>query len=499
MIGADLKVEIRRLFYAEHWKVGTIASHLGVHYETVQAAVATDAFHRPRRGERASLVDPYRDFVKSTLAAYPALRSTRLYDMVKARGYPGSVVQLRRVVATMRPTTREAFLSLRVFPGEQAQVDWASFGTVTIGRAQRKLSGFVLTLSHSRALYLEFFLDQSLPSFLQAHVHALHDLGGVPRILLTDNLKSAVLARMPGVVRFNNAYLDLCAHYHTAPRPCAVAKGNEKGRVERAIQYIRHAFFAARPFTTLSDFNRQALLWRDEVAHQRPWAGDDHFTVAQAFEEERPALLPLPKHPFEAHHQETVRANKSLYVRFDLNDYSIPPEAICRTLTIIATVECVRILDGDRPVATHVRCWDRHAVIEDPAHRQALLTMKRRAIGQTPLTRLQRAAPQAEAFLLAASKRQLSVGGEAKRLLKLLDLYGQDALRLALAEALERQTPSSASVELVLEQNRRAARKKPPLPLDLTDRPELSSLHLEPQSLETYDALAATHDPDPEN
>lgn len=499
MIGSELKVEIRRLFYAEHWKVGTIASHLGVHYETVQAAVVTDTFHRPRLGERASVVDPYRDFVKSTLAQYPTLRSTRLYDMVKARGYPGSIVQLRRVVATMRPTSREAFLSLRVFPGEQAQVDWASFGTVTIGRAQRKLSGFVLTLSHSRALYLEFFLDQSLSSFLQGHVHALHDLGGVPRVLLTDNLRAAVLERTGGTIRFNTSYLDLCAHYHTAPRPCAVAKGNEKGRVERAIQYIRHAFFAARPFTTLGDFNRQALQWRDEVAHQRPWAGDDRLTVSEAFEAERPALLPLPKHPFEAHHHETVRANKTLLVRFDLNDYSIPPEAICRTLTTIATVETVRILDGDRQVAAHVRCWDRHAVIEDPAHAKALIARKRRAIGYTPLTRLQKAAPQAEAFLLAASKRQLSVGGETRRLLKLLDLYGQDALRLALTEALKRQTPSSASVELVLEQNRRAARKKPPLPLDLTDRPELSSLHLEPQRLETYDVLAATHDSDSEN
>jgi transposase len=497
VIGADLKVEIRRLFYGEHWKVGTIASHLGVHHETVDAAILTDAFHSPRPGERRSLVDPYRDFVKTTLSTYPSLRATRLFEMVKARGYPGSVVQLRRVVATMRPTSREAFLSLRVFPGEQAQVDWASFGTVTIGRAQRKLSGFVLTLSHSRALYLEFFLDQSLSSFLQGHVHALHDLGGVPRVLLTDNLRSAVLERIGGTVRFNNAYLDLCAHYHTVPRPCAVAKGNEKGRVERAIQYIRHAFFAARPFTTLCDFNRQALLWRDEVAHQRRWPGDDRLTVGQVLEQERPALLPLPVHPFEAHHHETVQANKTLYVRFDLNDYSIPPEAICRTLTVVATAATVRVLDGDRQVAAHVRCWDRHATIEDPAHRQALVALKRRAVGHTPLTLLQRAAPLAEAFLEAAAKRQLSVSRETKRLLNLLDLYGQDALRVALQEALSRQTPSSASVELLLEQNRRAARKKLPIPLDLTDRPELSSLHVEPQSLEIYDALA--NKPDSEN
>src|SRR5262249_34078750 len=186
-----------------------------------------------------------------------------------------------RVWPGRRPWVPEAFRRLETFPGEQARADWAHFGQVAIGRARRRLSGFLLTLSFSRALWLEFFLDQTLENFLLGHVHAFHDWGGVPRVLLTDNLRSVVLERHADAIHFHPRWLELAAHYHFAARPCRPARGNEKGRVERAIQFVRQSFFAARSFTTLADFNRQALAWRDQLAHQRPWPGDDSRTVAQ--------------------------------------------------------------------------------------------------------------------------------------------------------------------------------------------------------------------------
>ncbi len=139
MITPAQKANIRRLFYGEHWKIGTIASELGLHPDTVRAALEIE---RLKRGPapRAALTDPYRDLIQQTLAQHPRLRATRLYQMLRDRGYQGSVVQLRRVVATLRPAKPEAFLRLTTLPGEQAQADWASFGSVTIGRAQRRLS-----------------------------------------------------------------------------------------------------------------------------------------------------------------------------------------------------------------------------------------------------------------------------------------------------------------------------------------------------------------------
>ena len=167
---------------------------------------------------------------RETLQQHPRLRATRLYHMIQARGYRGSVVQLRRAVARIRPPAREPFLRLQTFPGEQAQVDWAHFGQVAVGRARRKLSCFVMTLSWSRALYLEFFFDQSMENFLRGHVHAFQAWNGQPRMILYGNLKSAVLERRGSQILFNPRLLELSAHYHFAPQPCQVRAGNQKGR-----------------------------------------------------------------------------------------------------------------------------------------------------------------------------------------------------------------------------------------------------------------------------
>ena len=188
MINPETRAEIRRYFFAEHWKIGTIAQELSVHPDAVRHAIESDRF---RRGPalRASIVDPYLEFVRQTLDQHPRLRATRIYQMIRERGYSGSIIQLRRSVARLRPPAREAFLRLQTFPAEQAQLDWAHFGQVAVGRARRTLSCFVITLSYSRALYLEFFFDQSMENFLRGHVHAFQEWGGQPRVILYDNLK----------------------------------------------------------------------------------------------------------------------------------------------------------------------------------------------------------------------------------------------------------------------------------------------------------------------
>src|ERR1035437_1736402 len=170
MIPPETRAEIRRYFYAEHWKIGTIARELNVHPDAVRNAIESERF-KSMQPLRASIVDPYIEFIRDTLERHPRLRATRIYAMVRDRGYTGSVVQLRRAVGRLRPQIREPFLQLHAFPGEQAQADWAHFGYAMVGRAKRALSCFVVTLSYSRALYLEFFFDQTMENFLRGHVH----------------------------------------------------------------------------------------------------------------------------------------------------------------------------------------------------------------------------------------------------------------------------------------------------------------------------------------
>jgi transposase len=237
MISLFQRAEIRRLFYAEHWPIGTIADAVGVHHETVRRALNRDRGIHPGPQIRPSALDPYKGFITATLEQYPRLRATRLWAMLRDRGYPGSAVQVRRYVRIVRPAARsEAYFRLDPLVGEQGQVDWGNFGAIQIGQARRVLSCFVLVLSWSRAVYARFALDQTLESFLRGHVEAFAALGGSPRALLYDNLKSVVLERSGEHIRFHPRLLELAGHYHFAPQPCAVARGNEKGRVERMIR-----------------------------------------------------------------------------------------------------------------------------------------------------------------------------------------------------------------------------------------------------------------------
>lgn len=441
MIAPDLIVKIRHLYFAEHWKIGTIATQLGLHHDTVRAAIGSASFNRTRRELSNQRTTAYLDFIRQTLKEYPRLRATRIFQMIRARGYQGSLSQLRRVVSALRPSVEEAFLQLRTFPGEQGQADWAHFGEVQIGRARRRLSCFVITLSYSRALSLRFFFDQGLENLLRAHVEAFREFQGSPRVILYDNMKQVVLRRRGEDVEFHPRILELAAHYHFAPKPCHPGRGNEKGRVERAIQFIRSSFFAARVFTTLEDFNHQAREWRDQIAHQRRWPEDDSRIVEDVFREEQSRLLQLPAHGFDCDLLVSVQTHKTIYVRFDLNDYSIPPDAVGRKLTLQVSPSSVRVLNGRTPVAEHRRSWDRHQVIEDPAHRQALLEEKRRAMGSSPSGRLRLAVPESETLLDQAFRRGESIGRSTTQLIELLDDYGAEELRSAIRQALERETP----------------------------------------------------------
>ena len=227
-IAPDLVAQILRLHEVEKWRVGTIARQLHVHRDAVRRVLAGNCAPVHTSPLRPSRIDPYRPFILATLAKFPTLTAARLHAMVAERGFVGAGSHFRLLIAGMRPRpAAEAYLRLRTLPAEQAQVDWGHFGHLQIGRARRPLMAFVMVLSHSRMVFLRFFLDARIDSFLRGHVEAFAALG-VARVLLYDNLKSAVLERQGDAIRFNPALLALAGHYRFEPRPVAPARGNEK-------------------------------------------------------------------------------------------------------------------------------------------------------------------------------------------------------------------------------------------------------------------------------
>ena len=490
-IPPDLEAQILRYHHVEKWRIGTIATQLNLHRSTVQRVLAQAGLPLHVAQPRASAVDPYLPFLKETLSKFPTLTASRLHAMVRERGYPGGPDHFRHLVALHRPRRpAEAYLRLRSFPGEQAQVDWGHFGTLEIGRARRPLMAFVMVLSYSRWIFLRFFLDARMENFLRGHVAAFAAFGGVPRVLLYDNLKSAVLERQGDAIRFHPTLLALAGHYRYEPRPVAVARGNEKGRVERAIRYVRDNFFAAREFADLADLNAQAEAWCQGPAAERPCPEDRSRSVGEVLAEEQPHLLALPENPFPTLERTEVKAGKTPYVRFDLNDYSIPHRHVRRLLTVVAEPARVRVLDGLTVLAEHPRSYDRGAQIEDPGHLEALVAAKREARQHRATDRLAHAVPASPVFLAQAAERGHPLAAITRELLGFLDSHGAEELQAAIESALERGVPHPHAVRLALEQRREARHLPPPLAVPLSPAARQRDVPVRPHSLDGYDRLA---------
>jgi transposase len=477
--------EIRRLYYAEHWKVGTIASQLSVHGDVVRRVLGM--LERERGGaERARLVEPYTDFITETLRAYPRLRATRLYDMLRGRGYEGSVRTLREYVAGVRPEPKkEAFLRTEPLMGEQAQVDWAHVGQVPVAGGQRALWLFVQVLSWSRALWGEFVLDTGAHSLSRSLVRAAGYFGGTPRQWLFDNPKAVVLERHREAVRFHPVLLEVAGHYRVQPRVCAVRKANQKGKVERAIRSLRERFLEGRTVRSVEQGNRELWAFLQEVDMARAHPVQPGRTVAECLAEERQRLLPLPPVPAATDRVQPVAVDSTAFIRFDTHSYSVPAAYAHSTLTLVADDCTVRLLDGEQEVARHERCWGRRQWLEAPEHRESLLALKRQASQAKGQDRLRSALPGVDTLFSRWVEAGRNIGTLTAATLRLLDAYGAELLNEALAEVLSRGMHDPGALAALCEQRRRA--KGQPLPLELHLGSHVPDRDVTPHSLERYD------------
>lgn len=489
-IDLDREKKILRYHHVEKWPIGTIARQLGVHHSVVRRVLSAAGIPKSDLMKKPSIIAPFLTFITDTLKTFPKLAASRLYEMVKNRGYMGGEDHFRHLMSLYRPRPpAEAYLRLRTLPGEQAQVDWGHFGYVEVGRARRPLMAFVMVLSYSRKIFLRFYLNAQMANFLRGHVAAFDAFGGVPKILLYDNLKSAVLERQGDAIRFHPELLEFSGHYHFEPRPVAVARGNEKGRVERAIRYIRDNFFAARSWKDIYDLNAQAIDWCEGISADRLCPEDKTRFVRDVFLEEQPHLLKLPDNPYYAEERVEVTVSKTPYVRFDLNDYSVPHDFVKRTLTVHATQTHVQIQDGANFIAEHIRSYDKGKQIETPDHIQALVEEKKKARHGRGQDRLINMIPSAQLFLTKAAERGYNLGSQVSTLLRLLDMYGALDCEIALKTAIEKDIPHVNTVRLILEKMADEKDQKPLMPVHLPDDDRVRQLSVKPHDLSRYDQL----------
>lgn len=482
---AEAEAEVVRLHYAEHWPVGTIATQLTLHPDVVKRVLGLGVARTPSQ-MKARMVDPYREFIDDTLRRYPKLLATRLYDMVRERGFAGGVRTLREHVALVRPRRRrEIYLTTETLPGEQAQVDWAFVGKLPFPGGERQLWLFVMVMAHSRALWGEFVLDLSVNSLCRSLVRASTALGGVPRQWLFDNPKTVVLERVATAVRFHPTLLALCAAMRVEPRLCAVARPEHKGKVERAIRYLRDRFLAGRSIASVDEGNRALARFIADIGHARPHPRLAPRTVHDVFVDERPRLLSLPSPMPTTDRVEPAPVDSQAFVRFDTNRYSVPTTLADRTLTLVTDDKTVRVLDGATAIAVHPRSWGKRQDIERPEHRVELVAERKAARDLKGRDRLRIVAPGIDRLLERWALAGRSLAIRVTRTIKLLDLYGDDVFAAAVVDVVTRGLADVGAIAMACEKHRKDRGR--PVPVALVLPGYLDDADVIPHALETYD------------
>ena len=308
--------QIKDLHAHQGLNASQIAKALALDPRTVAYWLAQDHF-RPRQPRQVpSKLDPFKPEIVRLLERYP-YSAAQVFQRLREHGFDGGYSMVKAYVRTVRPTRQPAFLKLAFAPCECAQVDWGSFGAVPVGQTSRRLSFFVMVLCYSRMLYAEFTVAQTMEHFLACHQHAFEFFGGIPKKVMVDNLKSAVLKRALGEAPvLNPKYLDFARHHGFTIAPCNVGKGNEKGRVENGVGYVKKNFLAGLDLPDFSALNPAARQWLDTVANVRLHSETRQQPV-QAWHTERPSLSPLPLHPFDIATVSQVRASRQFRMTLD--------------------------------------------------------------------------------------------------------------------------------------------------------------------------------------
>jgi len=493
MIDEAARAEMRRLVLGEGWAIGTVARRFNVHHSVVRRA--TGFVSKTRRSVVVSVLEPHKAYIVERLEKYPELSGTRLLLELRDRGYEHGIAVLKRYITQVRGArSKKAYLRVETTPGEQAQVDWGSFGWIRIGSTQRPLSCFAMVLSWSRMLFLDFSLDQRMETFCAMHQRAFEYFGGVPQKILYDNLKTVVLHHIGATVQFNQTFLAFAGRYLFEPTAAPPRYPQAKGRVEGSIRYIRHSFFYGRSFTSLDDVRADAARWRDEVANARMHAATRE-RPADRILLERPRLRALPGHPVTTDLLVPVIVSKEASVRLDTNCYSVPPAFVGRSVMLRADQQSVRVIADGCEIARHARCWDRRRVIDDPVHRAELVARRTGAQGPRRRDHIAGLAPECRAYLQEIARRRIQLDNEVRKLVRLGERYGEADLIDGICRALVARTFGAHYVRACIDQARFArGLGEPPEPV-VTGNHTADSLVVEPHNLETYDALFK----DPEN
>jgi transposase len=484
MLDYETFCQIRDLLTRQQLSQAQTARALGLDIRTVAKWASVEQFH-PRNGvARVGKLDAFKGQIVRWLDTHP-YSAQQIFQRLCEAGYQGGRTIVKDYVHRIRPRHQEAFLKLDFAPGEAAQVDWGEYGSIGVGSTRRRLSFFLMVLCYSRRMYLEFTVSQTSEFFLSCHENAFAAFGGVPSQIMVDNLKSAVLQRLIGAAPvFNPKYLDFSRHWGFEIKPCNVRSGNEKGRVENGVGYVKKNLLAGLELPDFAAMQPAAVLWMDTVANVRVHEST-HQRPIDRFEEERVHLKRLNPAGFDLARVSTVRATKQFRVPLDSNHYSVPARYASHSLTLKTYADRVCIYDHDQLVVRHPRSMDRHKDIEDPDHERQLVVQRKSAREQRLVVQFLAISPRAQGYRDGLETKHVNARAHLRKILALVDLHGKEAVERALDDGLELQAFSAEYIAHILSARRRIGEE--PAALQLTRRADLLDMELPEPDLSIYD------------
>jgi transposase len=482
--------QIRSLSQDQKLTPGQIAREAQLDKKTVRYWLR-HPYHEHKRPNRTSKLDPCKPRIKAWLQQHD-YSAQQILQKLRAEGVQVGYTIVREYVVSVRPKPVQAYLTLSFCPGECMQVDWGSWGFIPIGSTRRRLSFFVGVLCYSRMLYVEFTLGQSQEHFLQCHQNAFRYFQGVVESVMVDNCKTAVLSHPVGQpAQFNPRYLDFAHHYGFKVRACGVRKGNEKGRVENGVKFVKENFLRGLELPPWPALHPASRHWLETIANVRLHRGT-HKTPLELFQIEKTKLAPITALPYDTAQTRSLRVNSRFRVVWETNRYSVPAQWAGSALTAKITAERIALFHQDEPVAEHVRSYDRHQDFEHPDHARPLLAQRQKAREQQLLARFLSLCPQAPAYYEQLAQRRLNARHHVQKIVALAEIYGPERVARAIQDAHQYQAYSCEYVANILEQRQRKLPE--PGALHLTRAADLLELDLPEPDLSVYHSPSPSSD-----
>jgi transposase len=454
MLAPELQAEILSLHFGKKLGTKKISKLLRVNRKTVKAIIAARAvsLHGDSR-MRGSLIDPYKDEVIEFLIKTPEITAKTIFTRIREKGFDGGYTVVRKWVRGRRVDVkrpREAFLSLEFAPGECAQVDWGEFGDVFNDGI--KIHCFLMVLCHSRLLYIEFTRSEKFEEFIRCHENAFKFFGNlVPQECWYDNLRSAVVDRMGRLIRFNSRFMAYMGHHGIKPHACNPARGNEKGRVEDGVKYVRSSFWAGRKFLNFEDLCEQSRAWLNETANKREHRSTRKVPILYFEAEEKKQLRPMNPYLYDTEEVFSRVVPPNFYILYDTNKYSVPWTLVGMNVTIRISDQRIKIFYNEKFVTTHDRTYKKHQIVTNQAHLKGLLERKPGATrSDWQLSAIKSMGEDIRRYVDLLRSGSRSLRYEVSKLLALVTVYGEENVNEAVGELLKLGVVGSENLELTL-------------------------------------------------